>query len=705
MSIRSKILKELEKKPRRAKELREKLGNDKKVQRTLEELLSQNKIARQDGLYFAGSTGGAGRAALLPCTIVKLARTFGFAARQDGEGDIFIPGRALLGAMPGDEVLVRLSEHPRVEGSLEGEVAAVTAPQDQFVGTVCKEDGRLFLEPDACPGLRLAIKKSADGGAREGEKAAVVILERGQSHEEHRAGVAMRFGMAQDAKPCVKALLYAAGMSKHFPEKVKAEARAFEGAEPSAEELAGRLDLRGLPIFTIDAASTRDIDDAISLHALPDGGYELGVHIADVSHYVRPGSELDAEAFRRGTSVYYGSSVVPMLPRQLSNGICSLNPDTTRLAFSCLMRLDAAGQLLEHRFVKTVIHSRVKGVYAEIDLLLSGQDGRPEYAPLAAKYEKVLPQLETMRRLYAARTALRRARGALELSTSEARLELDPEGRCIGVKRSVQGLSAGMIEEFMLLANECAARTARAARLPFVYRAHEAPDPERREKLAALLTACNIPHHFASGTPTVRELEAILEASRGTREERIIHTAVLRSMSKARYDAAPLGHFGLALADYAHFTSPIRRYADLAVHRVLAEHAAGIPAGETAHRYATAAPEAAKQASAREQAAMRVERAAADRYKAEYMHGRLGECYDGVISGLTVHGAFVELENTVEGFISAEHLAGGRLTLTEGVRLTDPLSGRSWAMGDPVRVKVAGADVALGRVDFVPEQQ
>lgn len=697
MSIRSKILKELEKKPRRAKELKERLGSDKKVQRALDELVEGRKIRQQGELYFAR---GNDQETLLPCTMVKLSRTFGFAARQDGEGDIFIPGRGLQGAMPGDEVLVRLFEHPRVEGSQEGEVAAVTVPCNGFVGTVCKEEGRLALEPDACPGLRLIIKKSADGGAQEGEKAAVVILERGACHEEHRVGVAMRFGRADEAKPCVKALLYAAGMSKQFPEKVRAEARVFEGAEPSEAELAGRLDLRGLPIFTIDSDSTRDIDDAVSLHSLPDGGYELGVHIADVSYYVRPGSELDAEAMRRGSSVYYGDSVVPMLPRQLSNGICSLNPQKTRLAFSCLMRLDAEGRLLEHRFVKTVIHSRVKGVYAEIDLLLAGDTARPEYTALAAKYEKVMPQFAAMQQLYAKRAALRAARGALELETSEAKLEIDSEGRCVGVKRSLPGKSAGMIEEFMLLANECAAQTARAARLPFVYRVHEAPDPERREKLTALLAACGVPYHFANAAPTVQELGAVLARSRGTPAEQVVHTGVLRSMSKARYDAAPLGHFGLALADYAHFTSPIRRYADLAVHRILSEYAAGTPAADIARRCGGFAGEAAKQASAREQAAMRLERAAADRYKAEYMRGRLGQQADGVVCGITAHGIFVELENTVEGMVPAEGLCTGRPLFTEGVRLSDPLTGRSWALGDAVRITVAGVDVALGRVEF-----
>ena len=697
MSIRSKVIRELEERPRRLRELKEKLGNDRKVQHVLKELMARGKVELKAGTYYLAGTQA--KAVLpqngIPATIVKVAARFGFAARTDGQGDIFIPGRSLMGAMPGDQVLVQLFEHPRVAGSQEGEVVAVTVATKSFVGTVRQGQDGLFLEPDQCPGLYLFIEPSADGGVRDGDKAAVEILERGTCHADHRVGVAMRFGSAEEARQCAKGLLYAHGMTRHFPDKVKAEAQLLENAVLAPEELAGRLDLRELPIFTIDSASTKDIDDAVSLKETQDG-WELGVHIADVSHYVRPDTQLDQEAFKRGTSVYYADKVIPMLPRQLSNGICSLNPQEDRLAFSCLMKLDGEGRLQEHHFAKTVIRSRVKGVYSEINAMLAGQS-TPE---LEEKYSQVAAELPAMQRLYEKRQALRHARSAMDIESGEAVLVLDEEGRCIDVKKAEPGLSEGMIEEMMLLANQCAAETAKKAQLPFVYRVHEAPDEERLERLQTLLNACHVPVTFAAQAPTQRQLAEILDSTRGTSVERAVHTGVLRSMAKAKYDVKPLGHYGLALEDYAHFTSPIRRYADLAVHRILTALLGGQSAEEIQNRYGDYAIQAAQQASGQELAALQVERGAEDCYKAEYLSGHIGEVFSGVVSGVTAHGIYVELPNTVEGMVPVNQLCQGQPVLVDGVRLTDPLRGKSWVLGDEVRVQVARTDVALGRVDM-----
>lgn len=478
MGIKAKILKELQKKPRRLKELKAKLGNDKKVARAVDELVERNKVVCRKGVYAVPDpkTGNA-----VECTLVKLAGKFGFArpVQPDGQ-DIFIPGKYLMGAMPGDTLLVSLFEHPRVEGSSEGEVLAVVKENNRFTGTVETIEGRLALVPDACPHCPIYIKKSADGGARDGEKAAVEILERGDSHEDHRAGVAMRFGSAEEAKQCAKALLYGAGLSRHFPLKAKAEAKKYEGAAVGEKEAAGRRDYRGMPVFTIDSAETKDIDDAISLEKT-DTGYRLGVHIADVSHYVRPGSALDAEAFARGTSVYYADSVIPMLPRQLSNGICSLNEGADRLAFSCMMELDAAGRVVDYAFVKSVIRSRVKGVYKEVNAIF---DGTADNA-LRQRYAAVAQELPLMRELYHKLAKLRAARGAMDIESGEAKLVLDEAGRCVDVVKRERGEAEQMIEEFMLLANSSAAALARRLKLPFVYRVHEAPDPERIEKAEA----------------------------------------------------------------------------------------------------------------------------------------------------------------------------------------------------------------------------
>lgn len=691
MSIRSKVLREIEKKPRRLKDLKEKLGNDKKVQRAVEELLAKGRICQKEGAYFPVKGSAAEHA--LPCTLTKLGPGFGFAAQTEGGADVFIPARGLSGALPGDGVLVRLYEKPRVPGSLEGEVLAVTAPRQTFVGAVVEEKGKLYLAPDECPFLRIQIKKSADGGAKSGDKAAVELLTRGADYAEHRAGVAMRFGNAGEAKQCVRALLYSAGLSRHFPEKVKAEARKL--AEPQPVDFKKRTDLRHWPIFTIDSAETKDIDDAVSL-SVSEEGYELGVHIADVSHYVRPGTELNREALRRGTSVYYADSVIPMLPRQLSNGLCSLNEGADRLAFSCIMQLDLKGRVKSFRFEKTVIRSRVKGVYSELNALLAG--GAAE--ELQTKYSGVAEQLPAMRELYEKRAGLRKQRGGIELETGEAKLLLDGEGRCVGVAKRERGLAERMIEEFMLLANGCAAKLAREKQLPFVYRVHEPPDPERVEKLRVLLHACGLEAQFAGEVPTQQELASLLDSTRCTPLERPVHTAVLRAMAKARYEAEPKGHYGLALADYAHFTSPIRRYPDLAIHRILSDWCAGVDRDEVKKRYEAFAAEAAGEASAREVAAMQLERAATGCYKAEYMAAHLGEEFGGIISAVTPQGLYVELENTVEGLVRTDSLCKGAPELTEGVRWRDPLTGRQWNLGQAVRVKALGADVALGRVDL-----
>ena len=696
MSLRGKILKELEKKPRSLKELKTKLGNDKKVAKLVEELESQKKIGRWKGLYALRPAKGA---AAVPCKLVKLGKSFGFAKPDDDSGDIFVPGKYLLGAMPGDSVLVELEARPRVADSREGRVTAVLEEHNDFTGLVQEVDGRLAVVPDICPHTPLFLKKSADGGALPGEKAAVVILERGAHHEDHRAGVSMRFGMADEARHCARAILYGAGIERHFPQKVKEEAKRFENAKVAAKELEGREDLRGWPIFTIDSAETKDIDDAVSI-ARTAYGYRLGVHIADVSYYVRPGTELDKEAFRRGTSVYYADSVVPMLPKALSNGICSLDAGADRLAFSCVMELDRAGRVTDARLKKTVLRSRVKGVYKEINALLAG-DTAPE---LAAKYAEVAPQLPLLREVYEKLDALHTARGNVDLESGEAKLILDEAGHCVDVQRRQRGLSEKMIEEFMLLANECVAGMARKAELPFVYRVHDEPEPDRVDALQSLLRAAGVDARFEGGTPTTLELAALLDKTRDTGVAHSVHTAVLRTMAKAKYAPVPAGHYGLALADYTHFTSPIRRYPDLAIHRILSAWLAGAAQDELEKRFGVFVQRASTQASEREVAAMTAERDIEDCYKAEYLHGHLGEVFDGVIAGVTNFGVYVELPNTCQGLVRADALCAGPLTLTEGMALRDAASGKSWKLGDAIRVKLAAADIASGNVDFVPAE-
>ena len=696
--MRDKIEHAIQNQPCTVKELKQKFGGergaDRKVMEALDELVREAVVCQRQGVFFTVRSGRADKALL--CKVVKLGKNFAFVMLEDGTSDIFIPGRFTKGAMPGDDVLVEKFEHPRVEGSDEGAILAILTEKNDLVGTVRRVEGRLRFVPDDCPAITMPLARDCEGGAKDGDKVAVEILNRGSRQEDHRVGVAMRFGSSDEAKRCAKALLYAKDIRTRFPDKVREEAKKFEGAEVSEKDCEGRMDLRALPIFTIDSAETKDIDDAISLTRTSDGGFELGVHIADVSNYVKPGTELDNEAFSRATSVYYADQVVPMLPKALSNGICSLNENELRLAFSCLMRLDKEGDLTDYRFVKSIIRSRVKGVYSEINALLAGTAD----AEIKAKYADVIDQLPAMKELYGHRARLRKERGCMDIESGEVKLILDENGRCIDVKKRTSGESESMIEEFMLLANQCAAHFARVKQIPFVYRVHEEPNAEKLERLHALLQACGINDHFAKDVPTPKELSAILEGVRGTPYEQIINTGILRCMSKALYEEKPKGHYGLVLKDYAHFTSPIRRYPDLAIHRIMTDLLKGTEKETMILRYTDFAERASKQSSEREVIAMQIERKAEDCYKAEYARRHLGECYEGTVSGVTQRGLFIELDNGVEGFVPASSLTPSGTSLTEGVRLTDPASGKTWSLGDRMMITIVRADVNLGKIDF-----
>ena len=684
--MRDKIEHAIQNQPCTVKELKQKFGGergaDRKVMEALDELVREAVVCQRQGVFFTVRSGRADKALL--CKVVKLGKNFAFVMLEDGTSDIFIPGRFTKGAMPGDDVLVEKFEHPRVEGSDEGAILAILTEKNDLVGTVRRVEGRLRFVPDDCPAITMPLARDCEGGAKDGDKVAVEILNRGNRQEDHRVGVAMRFGSSDEAKRCAKALLYAKDIRTRFPDKVRDEAKKFEGAEVSEKDCEGRMDLRALPIFTIDSAETKDIDDAISLTRTSDGGFELGVHIADVSNYVKPGTELDND------------QVVPMLPKALSNGICSLNENELRLAFSCLMRLDKEGNLTDYRFVKSIIRSRVKGVYSEINALLAGTAD----AEIKAKYADVIDQLPAMKELYGHRARLRKERGCMDIESGEVKLILDENGRCIDVKKRTSGESESMIEEFMLLANQCAAHFARVKQIPFVYRVHEEPNAEKLERLHALLQACGINDHFAKDVPTPKELSAILEGVRGTPYEQIINTGMLRCMSKALYEEKPKGHYGLVLKDYAHFTSPIRRYPDLAIHRIMTDMLKGTEKETMILRYTDFAERASKQSSEREVIAMQIERKAEDCYKAEYARRHLGECYEGTISGVTQRGLFIELDNGVEGFVPASSLTPSGTSLTEGVRLTDPASGKTWSLGDKMMITIVRADVNLGKIDF-----
>ena len=700
--LQKSILNAVKRRPMTLRELQNNLQVDNsRLRTTVSAMVATGELSMRNGTYVPGFATYENTNApdTIPCTLVKLAARFGFASRDDGEGDIFIPGRALHGAMPNDKINVKLFDHPRVEGSSEGEVVEVTVPNNRFAGTVClSEDGRMAVEPDGCRDVKFLLAKQGSEGVHLGDKVGFLITHRGNRHSDHRAAVVEKFGSSDYASECAKAILYGRNVRQEFPPEVLEEARAYDNAVVDPAEVAKRLDLRGIPIFTIDSAETKDIDDAISLQKLEDG-YELGVHIADVSHYVRPGSALNEEAFERATSIYYADKVIPMLPTQLSNGICSLNEGEDRLAFSCLMRLDEKGEIHSYKFVKSVICSRVKGVYKEINALLEPEEGA-DLSELQTKYAAVLEQLPTMDELYRKRLVLRKARGGMEIESNEAKLVMDENGRCVDIVKRDRGTSECMIEEFMLLANQCAANAGRTNKVPFVYRVHEAPDAEKMEKLSATLLACGLNAKFKNPIPTQLELAALLDETRGQPIQIPVHTGILRSMQKARYAPQPLGHYGLVLADYAHFTSPIRRYPDLAIHRILSEMLQGVSNSQLQKDFNEFAQQASEKSSKQEVAAVRIERDVEDLYKAEYMHIHLGEVYTGTVAGITPRGVFVELDNTVEGFVPAAQLCKGEPQVIDGVSMLDPLTGKSWMLGSSMKIQVAAADVALGRIDF-----
>ncbi len=450
-----------------------------------------------------------------------------------------------------------------------------------------------------------------------------------------------------------------------------------------------------LSIFTIDSAETKDIDDAIGLTKTPDGGFELGVHTADVSHYVKPGSELDNEAFHRATSVYYADQVVPMLPKQLSNGICSLNEGVLRLAFSCLMRLDKDGNLTDYRFVKSVIRSRVKGVYSEINALLAGSADDE----LTGKYHEVLAQLPAMKELYGHRARLRKERGCMDIESGEVKLILDEDGHCIDVKKRTSGESEAMIEEFMLLANQCAAHFARVKQIPFVYRVHEEPNA----KSWSVCTGCCRPARqrpLCQGCahPQGAERHSGGCARHGLRAEHQCWYAALHVQGCVR--GKTQGTLRSGVAGLCPLHQPHPPYPDLAIHRIMTAQLKGTDRDTMILRYSEFAEDVSKQASEREVIAMQIERRAEDCYKAEYARRHLGECYEGRISGVTQRGLFIELENGVEGFVPASSLTATGTMLTEGVRLSDPVSGKNWNLGDTMMITIVRADVNLGKIDF-----
>ena len=633
------------------------------------------------------------RLGVKPGTVSRLSKTFGFADTDEGE-EYFIPGKCMLGAMPGDRVLI--ADIASRSGEPEGEIVDILSFGSQtLTGRIEYEDGRPYLVPDSATKNHMIIEQVRSADFSNGDKVLAEITYRGRRHAEHKVRITGVFGNAEKAASCAASILVSHGAPDEFPDEVLKEARKIHEGGVQEYSFNNREDLRGMTIFTIDSAESKDLDDAVSVEKTKNG-WLLGVHIADVSHYVKGNSELDKEAMRRGTSIYYADKVIPMLPKELSNGICSLNPGEDRLTLSAFMELDSEGGIVSYRFCKSAIRSRVKGVYSEINALLAGTE-TPE---IVEKYADISGDIRLMKELADVLIARKKRRNAPELDTAESKLVIDENGVCVDVLPRERGISEEMIEVFMLTANEAAARLAREKKVPFVYRIHEAPPEAKVEALHELLPKFGIEcPHYTEFKPA--HAAKILDSARGTDKYEAVNLAVLRSMAKAKYSPEPLGHFGLVLEDYAHFTSPIRRYPDLAIHRIITDILAGYNNEWLSKRYSGFAVNAAERSSAAEIRAVSIERECEDCYKAEYMKSHIGEVFDARISSVTEFGFYAELPNTVEGLVHIRTLPEGEYDYSEPVSLTEKFSGVSYVLGAPVRVLCAAVNVSEGTIDFV----
>lgn len=641
------------------------------------------KLCKSEGLFRA--------------EVARVNKTFGFIKNDEGK-EIFVPGKFLMGSLPGDIVLARLI--PSRGGLPEAEVTSIVTENASEITGVIEKDGSSFcLRPDSLT-KELLIVSEMEYPAKEGDKVLCTISKRGERHSEHRVKVISVFGSSSKAASSAMAILHLNAVETEFPSFVLDEARHAEHIGIPENEYNKRVDLRDEIIFTIDGADTKDIDDAISVKKI-DTGWELGVHIADVSFYVKQDSEIDKDAFLRGTSIYYANKVIPMLPKQLSNGICSLNPQVDRLAFSCIMNIDDEGKLESYKFSKTVIKSRVQGVYSEINVILDCTKTNTEIPPeLSEKYNGLIETILNMDTLASILTQNKLRRGAPQIETSECKLVIDENDVCIDVQKRERGKSELIIEEFMLMANTAAAKTAKEHNIPFVYRVHEDPSAEKVAQLIELTSRMNITvPQFTTIKP--KHMAEILEKTKDSPLSPVINNMVLRSMAKAKYLNEPLGHFGLVLEDYAHFTSPIRRYPDLSIHRILTDLCYNKqPIKYMQKRYGAFAKDSSEQSSQCELVAMRVERECEDCYVAEFMSSHLGEEFEGIIVSIQEYGFYVELPNTVEGMVRMDSLKKGPYDFDGHFTLSK--SGKPmYKIGDTVKVKCIGAHISSGQVDFI----
>lgn len=631
------------------------------------------------------------------------ARGFGFVETGEDEEDIFIPADAVNTALHQDRVQVLLKKEQKPGKRREGTVIKILERgTTEVVGTFQREGDYGFV---LCDNQKISrdvyISPKNSHGIRDGEKVVAQILDYGSEKRKPEGKITESLGNIHAPGADILAVVKSYGIPSEFPVRVMNQAMRVPDHVLEAD-WDGRDDLTGLMTVTIDGEDAKDLDDAVSL--TKEGNlYHLGVHIADVSNYVQGGSAIDREALKRGTSVYLADRVIPMLPERLSNGICSLNQGVERLALSCLMDIDENGTVVSHKITESVIRVDRRMSYEQVRCIL--EDGETE---TSREYQEFVPTFFLMKELSGILRGCRHNRGSIDFDFPESKIILNGAGRAIDVKPYETSVATEIIEDFMLLANETVAREYCKSEYPFVYRTHENPDPDKVEELLMLLHNQGIDVRKSGQEITPKEIQEILESIQDLPNETMISRLTLRTMKQAKYTTECSGHFGLAARYYCHFTSPIRRYPDLQIHRIIRDNLRGrlTREGKTEH-YREILEEVARQSSVCERRAQEAERESDKMKKAEYMSYHLGEEFDGIISGVTGYGLYVELGNTVEGLVHITALKDDYYTFDQETHeLRGELTKKVYHLGQKIRVRVADADAVKRSVDFtIAEEQ
>ena len=629
------------------------------------------------------------------------ARGFGFVTPDEGGEDVFIPASETMGAMQKDKVLYKVLHKAEKGKKADGVIVKILERgMQRIVGTFeASNKGFGFVVADDKKVAKdIFISRDHTKGAVSGHKVVVEITDYGEERRNPEGKVVEILGHVNDPGVDILSVIRRYELAVEFPDEVYAEIEHLE-TEVKEEDKVGREDLRDWLTITIDGEDAKDLDDAVTMKKLGNGNYELGVHIADVSHYVREYTELDQEAYRRATSVYLVDRVIPMLPHKLSNGICSLNPHVDRLALSCIMEINPRGKVVNHRIAETVINSNYRMTYTAVREIL--EEGTPE---LMEQYQEIVPMLEEMEELRQILGRKRRKRGSVNFDLPESKIILDEKGKPVDIRPYERSISTNMIEEFMLVCNETIAENSFWQEIPFMYRSHQEPDEDKMEKMEQFLRGFGYHLRKKDGEIHPREIQKVLRTAEGTDEERIITRMVLRSMMQARYTAENGGHFGLAAKYYCHFTSPIRRYPDLEIHRMIKKMLHGELDEKSSAEYRKKMPDWAKHCSKQERVAEDAERDTDALKKVEYMEDKVGEIYEGIISGVTGWGLYVELPNTIEGMVALNQMDDDFYEFDDKNMLVyGKRTKKSYRLGDRVTVSVSKVDRMMGTIDFMFE--